>query len=179
MSEDDAIRTMVDKIILDAGAVPLPDLTKKELLRGSGNPDAGDHKKLRPDGQQEDYVVLSEEERKRGFVRPVRHSYVHVGDAPKNPLRDLTPEEREEYAAYGYDKYEEYPPGKSAVVGRYWTAAELSRAGCYSMTTMSLPLAETYARCPTFYGGTFCATCRQHFPLREFRWFGTDEVLGS
>ena len=28
-------------------------------------------------GQQKEYVVLSEEERSRGFVRPVRRSYVH------------------------------------------------------------------------------------------------------
>ena len=32
-----------------------------------------------PDGMQESYLVLSEEERARGFVRPVRRSYRHVG----------------------------------------------------------------------------------------------------
>ena len=30
-------------------------------------------------GQHEIYLVLSEEERDKGFVRPVRDSYVHVG----------------------------------------------------------------------------------------------------
>lgn len=30
-----------------------------------------------PDGQQKDYIVLSEDERARGFVRPVRRTYVH------------------------------------------------------------------------------------------------------
>lgn len=29
-------------------------------------------------GQQEGYVVLSEEERAKGFVRPIRRSYVHL-----------------------------------------------------------------------------------------------------
>lgn len=29
-------------------------------------------------GQQEDYLVLSEEERAKGFVRPVRRSYKHI-----------------------------------------------------------------------------------------------------
>lgn len=29
-------------------------------------------------GQQEAYLVLSDEERAKGFVRPVRHSYVHL-----------------------------------------------------------------------------------------------------
>ncbi len=31
----------------------------------------------RPDGQQKTYLVLSKEERDKGFVRPVRFSYVH------------------------------------------------------------------------------------------------------
>lgn len=30
-----------------------------------------------PSGQNESYLVLSEEERAKGFVRPVRRSYVH------------------------------------------------------------------------------------------------------
>lgn len=32
---------------------------------------------LLPDGQQRDHVVLSEVERAKGFIRPVRRSYVH------------------------------------------------------------------------------------------------------
>ena len=50
---------------------------------------------------------------------------------------------------------------------------------CNTTTTMSLPLAETYARDPQFYGGTFCCNCRTHFPLEEFVWEGTQEVLGT
>ena len=69
------------------------------------------------DGMQECYLVLSEEERTKGFVRPVRTSYVH---------------ER-----------------------------------CGSATTMAVPLAETYARDPRFYTGTYCAKCRGHFPVGE------------
>jgi hypothetical protein len=34
--------------------------------------------KIRSDGQQENYLVLSAEERAKGFVRPVRTSYIHV-----------------------------------------------------------------------------------------------------
>lgn len=30
-----------------------------------------------PDGQQHDYIVLSQDERDRGFIRPVRRTYVH------------------------------------------------------------------------------------------------------
>lgn len=31
-----------------------------------------------PDGQQASYLVLSEEERAKGFVRPVRQNYIHL-----------------------------------------------------------------------------------------------------
>lgn len=78
------------------------------------------------DGQQKAYLVLSEEERKKGFVRPVRQTYIHKK--------------------------------------------------CGTETKMGLALAETYARDPKFYGGTFCVYCGAHFPLidengnRNFLW---------
>jgi len=50
---------------------------------------------------------------------------------------------------------------------------------CNSVTTMGVALAETYARDPEFYSGTFCATCAGHFPLDQFVWEGTTEVVGS
>lgn len=50
---------------------------------------------------------------------------------------------------------------------------------CHSLTTMGIALAETYARDPTFYSGTFCCSCRAHFPLDQFVWAGTDERLGT
>lgn len=34
--------------------------------------------KTRPDGQNETYLVLSDEERAKGFIRPVRTSYKHL-----------------------------------------------------------------------------------------------------
>lgn len=71
--------------------------------------------KVRPDGQQENYLVLGDEERSKGFVRPVRTSYVHLA--------------------------------------------------CGSATKMGQALAETYARQPDFYSGTFCCGCGKHFPL--------------
>jgi hypothetical protein len=38
-----------------------------------------DHREIDPTtGQQKAYVVLSAEERARGFVRPVRRAYLHV-----------------------------------------------------------------------------------------------------
>ena len=50
---------------------------------------------------------------------------------------------------------------------------------CGGVTTMGRALAETYARDPKFYGATMCATCRGHFVVAEFKWDGTDEVVGS
>ena len=35
-------------------------------------------KNILPSGHQESYLVLSDEERKKGFVRPLRRSYTHV-----------------------------------------------------------------------------------------------------
>lgn len=41
---------------------------------------------------------------------------------------------------------------------------------CGTVTTMSQKIAETYARDPWFYDGTFCVHCGAHFPLKEFGW---------
>ncbi len=37
-----------------------------------------EHRKMKENGQQQDYVVLAESEREKGFVRPVRRSYKHL-----------------------------------------------------------------------------------------------------
>lgn len=116
----------IARLIRDTKAPP-PDRTKVTLTDGS--PVTPDHRELKPDGMQKGYVVLSAEERAKGFVRPLRFAYTHKT--------------------------------------------------CGSDTTMGRALAETYARDPKFYGGTFCCHCRKHFPLEEFVWLGTDEQVGS
>lgn len=92
-----------------------------------------EHRDINPaTGQQRDYVVLAEEERAKGFVRPVRRSYMHLK--------------------------------------------------CGSLTTMAQSIAETYARDPYHYSGTFCCACRSHFPVGEdgeFVWDGTNEKVGT
>lgn len=50
---------------------------------------------------------------------------------------------------------------------------------CGTDTIMGLSIAETYARDPKFYSGTFCVQCRTHLPLMEFVWKGTQEQVGS
>ena len=130
------------------------------------------------------YLVLSAEERARGFVRPLRRAYVHVGTpGPRFPLRDLTAEERVRYGP-DYVQYEEYPESERPLLGRAWTQQKLDAVGqgCGAVTTMGLALAETYARDPRFYGATFCVRCSMHRPVGadgEFVWDGTDERVGT
>ena len=51
---------------------------------------------------------------------------------------------------------------------------------CGVVTTMGHAIAETYARDPKFYGGTYCVGCRMHRPLAEFTWDdGSGQVVGS
>lgn len=138
----------------------------------------------RPDGQHVDHWVLDEAERAKGFVRPVRLSYVHVGPpGPKYPLRDLTDEEKQRWSGEPYVKYEPYPEGSHGL-GRLWTQAQLDKVdnGCGTKTSMPLAIAETYARQPGYYGSTFCCGCRDYLKVGrdgEFVWDGTTERVGA
>lgn len=121
------------------------DRSARTLIDGS--PVTDDHREINPaTGMQKSYVVLSAEERSKGFVRPVRNAYIHAGINPT-----------------------------------YMGACLLSKGenGCGTRTEMARSLAETYARDPKFYSGTFCCSCKTHRPLDEFRWEGTTEVLGD
>lgn len=133
-----------------------------------------------PVPQSEIYLVLSEAERAKGFVRPLRAAYRHVGKAaPRYPLLELSDEQKEAYPEYV--KYEKYPETESPKVGKYWTQAELDKigAGCNQVTLISPEIAETYARSPHFYGATYCTTCQKHLPIDEFVWTADGERLGS
>jgi hypothetical protein len=91
-----------------------------QLISGAPVPEDRSHTKLRPNGLQQDYVVLTPEERAKGYKKPVRRSYLHLL--------------------------------------------------CRTVTTMHSALAETYARDPYFYSGTFCSTCQKHYDLEQFTW---------
>lgn len=108
----------------------IPPVDRSARVLTDGSPVTDDHREILPSGQQKGYVVLSAEERAKGFVRAVRRSYMHIEP-------------------------------------------------CGAVTTMGLALAETCARDPGFYSGTFCCSCGTHFPLNEFVWYGTDEEVGS
>jgi hypothetical protein len=138
----------------------------------------------RPDGQHVDHWVLCAEERAKGFVRPVRDSYEHIGrPAPKNPLFDLTDEQKAMFGDLDYVKFEKYRD-RPGPIGRYWTQAELDKVGkgCGTVTSMPQAIAETYARSPGYYGSTFCCGCRDYFPVGrdgEFVWKNSDERVGT
>ena len=100
-------------------------------------------------GQHKNYVVLSEEERSKGFVRPLRRGYIHVG--------------------VGGHEIDPNDPSKHGRTGE----------GCGILTRMGLGLCETYARDPKFYGATFCCGCNKHLPVAEFVWEEDGEVVGS
>ena len=100
---------------------------KPKTCLTDGSPVTKNHRDIDPlTMQQKGYVVLCPEERAKGFIRPVRQSYIHKS--------------------------------------------------CGSTTSMNLSLAETYARDPKFYSGTFCYNCQSHFPLSEFTWEDGNEM---
>lgn len=96
------------------------DPTDPRLVRGQDT---------EPVPQADAYLVLSDEEIAKGFVRPVRRSYVHIT--------------------------------------------------CGTSTTMGQKIAETYARDPTFYGGTYCVHCSRHLPVGEHGEFIWDDGSGQ
>ncbi len=153
------------------------------LTTDPNHPGLGHGSDDKPVPQNETYLVLSEEERAKGFVRPLRRSYKHVGaPGPTNPLRDLTDEERERYSKFGYVKFEAHPNSDNpSVTGRYWTQEQLDNVGkgCGTVTTMGEAIAETYARDPNFYGASYCCGCNMHRPVAEFAWVDDGTRVGS
>lgn len=125
-------------------------MTEPKLCTTSGDP----VEKVRAEqteatGQHKSYIVLCADERAKGFVRPYRDSYKHVGpttqlvddaDAPSHVVRS---------------------------------------GGCGTVTRMGVALSETYARDPKFYGATFCVGCNKHLPVNEFVWTADGAEVGS
>jgi len=156
-----------------------------ETTLTDGSPVTPDHRDIDPTtGMQKGYVVLSEAERAKGFVRPVRHTYVHTGASicakalPKVTDLPLGGKIRICALPHGHS-------GECGVVSRTVSRPEWVRAsdshrwgGCGVATKMGQALAETYARDPKFYGGTYCVGCKTHHPVGEFEW-NDGAVVGS
>jgi hypothetical protein len=149
------------------------------LTTDPSDPRLGRGADTKPGPQNEVYLVLSEEERAKGFVRPLRRAYRHVGLKPVHPIRSLTDEEKTLYAGQDYVAFEIYPESESPKVGRFWTKKDLANKGCGTETRMGLALCETYARDPRFYGSTYCCGCSMHLPVAEFVWVEDGQVVGS
>lgn len=148
-------------------------------------------------GQNNCYLVLSEEELAKGFVRPVRDKYIHVGKKVEKKGEIITLEEAlENHSDWaktyytkenGYGAFLKYPESESPVVGKYLKQDELDAlqnnleyvGGCGAETKMNMTISETYARDPKFYGTTYCVGCRTHLPVGEFKWSADGQVLGS
>lgn len=148
-------------------------------------------------GQNDCYLVLSEEERAKGFTRPYRDAYVHKGRRVERKgeikpleegLENLSDDAKKYYSKEnGYAAFLKYPESESPVTGKFLTQAEYDAlqsskdyvGGCGALTTMGRALSETYARDPKFYGATFCVGCNKHIPVDEFVWDKDGEVLGS
>jgi hypothetical protein len=117
----------------EASKPPPPPTDWFARVLADGSPVTEDHREIdATTGQQKAYVVLSDEERAKGFVRPVRRTYRH--------------------------------------------------RACGHITTMARVIAETYAREPRFYSGTFCCQCAGHFPVGEdgeFTWVDDGSKVGS
>lgn len=177
LGEEFRVETMGPEEAIDpnrAGVVADPNRPNVVATNGI-DPDAtpGAPKGINPaTGQHESYWTLSAEERQKGFIRPVRRTYTHTGIRPEHQTRPLTESEAARHASSDYVAFEPFPENDSGKTGRYWTQKQLD-SGCGATTTMSLSIAQTYAREPGFYGSTFCASCKEHLrvgPDGEFTW---------
>lgn len=130
------------------------DSEGRQICTTSGEAPSATRAKQREEGntgQHSSYIVLCEEERQKGFVRPYRDRYKHVGRLERdNAASDAGVHE-----------------------------VKVRIGGCGSVTTMGRALSETYARDPGFYGATFCVSCNKHLPVAEFVWTADGEQVGS
>lgn len=53
-------------------------MAEKILTNGKTEAEMPDYREIQKDGMQKSYVILSDEERAKGFVRPVRRTYKHI-----------------------------------------------------------------------------------------------------
>jgi len=99
-----------------------------------------------------------------------------TGDPDGKPHREINPETGQQLAYVVLSEAERAKGYVEPYRRRY------IHEKCGGATTMAKSIAETYARDPKFYGATFCATCKEHFPIGEngeFVWDGTDQKVGT
>lgn len=136
-------------------------------------------------GQHEVYLVLSEEERAKGFVRPLRFTYTHAGRSvcgafldprhirDRKDCWDICAQKLSHKGPCGSPFYGDLLPSEATQIH-----STHRKGGCGVATKMGQALSETYARDPSFYGATFCVGCNVHLPVDEFVW-DDGQPLGS
>lgn len=73
-ASEEAIQRIVEKI----KPVPPVDRSAQVLTTGEPVPADRSHTEIESSGMQKAYVVLTPEERRKGYVMPYRHSYKHL-----------------------------------------------------------------------------------------------------
>jgi hypothetical protein len=144
-------------------------------------------KKIEQSGMQKCYLVLSDEERAKGFIRPVRRTYKHVGRSVCGKIKPPTDGRlggNLDVCCMEVGHEGECWHVFQTLVNRDAQIAEQEHriGGCDGVTTMGQAIAETYARDPKFYGGTFCCQCGTHLPVGEhgeFIWVDDATRVGS
>ena len=134
-----------------------------------------------PTGQHRSYIILSDEERAKGFIRPYRDSYRHAGLKQEEPQKPVACPSC--CAGESLIRPANIDPLKWLCLdcGHVWKLAKPGArvGGCGAVTTMGRKLSETYAVNPKFYSHTFCAGCNTHLPVAEFVWTKDGEEVGS
>ena len=158
--------------------------SKSSTTTDPNDPRLGHGSDEKPVPQNKVYLVLSDEEKKKGFVRPVRTKYIHCIPAVDRLKVEMFSDHKKKEALKEYgEKYVGilpiYDKDGKRLGGKYVTEEDFKSGGCGVLTKMGMDIAETYARDPKFYGSTYCVGCKMHLPVEEFCWDGTDEKVGS
>jgi hypothetical protein len=152
--------------LVEAVAQAVEPVDRSKLCTTNGKPvDEVRRGQTNDTGQHEGYIVLCEEERAKGFVRPYRNAYRHVG--PRICGMHVGPDGAT--VCYMDPKHE----------GACGVATGRRPSACGVVTTMGRSLSETYARDPSFYGATFCCNCNAHYPVAQFVWTADGQQVGS
>lgn len=147
---DARTQRLVDALKEAPPKAPPPPVDRSALCTTDGrSPAEARASQTNETGQHASYIVLCEDERKKGFVRPYRDAYRHLG-VSRRMMSDMN---------------EEFDGPR--------------HGGCGGVTTMGRALSETYARDPGFYGATFCVGCNRHLPVAEFVWTADGQQVGS
>lgn len=153
-----------------------------QLCTTSGRPvDVVRAEQTESTGQYKDYIVLCPDERAKGFVRPYRDAYIHVGRINICGKRHVSDCDGHlmacvmEFGHAGECTHWHDVSESEAVIAE----TQHRLGGCGVETKMGQALSETYARDPMFYGATFCVGCNKHLPVGEFVWTADGETVGS